>query len=308
VVTVTGDLEQLAKPLGWTIPVELSEVVRRLRESAWPEMVDRWSRLTPTGFPIEFTIRDADPVLRWSAEIAGPEVSDAERLNLVSTYLARTGQAVPIALLDALRSVQRGRDLRFGAWLGGRTTTANKSWLKLYCELPVDTPIDLVPLPLPLSTLVRQMPRGTVPRMMGVEPARNRLELYFRLPTIDPTDLLRLLTTIGDLPALRSLETRLPDGARRLAGRRIGVSLSLDATEQIQTTLFVSARSLFPGSPAMLANLVPSIAGFGDACKSLVAMHLHRVSQDVSFSIGVTSCRHAPSRRDGASIRRPPHE
>ncbi|MBO4275917.1 hypothetical protein GSF24_35715, partial [Microbispora triticiradicis] len=34
------------------LPASLDAAVTRLEESAWPEVVTRWSRLTPSGFPV----------------------------------------------------------------------------------------------------------------------------------------------------------------------------------------------------------------------------------------------------------------
>jgi hypothetical protein len=50
-------LEKITGALGWTVPPDLAAVAAQLGQSAWPEMVERWSRLTPTGFPIKLTVR-----------------------------------------------------------------------------------------------------------------------------------------------------------------------------------------------------------------------------------------------------------
>ena len=67
--------------------------------------------------------------------------------------------------------------------------------------------------------------------MIGVEPARDRIEIYLRLPAVDPDDLRPLLTAACHAHGLDALERSLPDGKRRLAGRRLGVSLAIGAAE-----------------------------------------------------------------------------
>jgi hypothetical protein len=285
------ELEQLASALGRTIPPDLAAIVAQLGQSAWPEMVERWSRLTPTGFPIELTVTDADPLLRWTAEIAGPEIVDAHRLGLVARRLAMAGQPVPPPVLAALQAVQQGRDLRYGAWLGGRTIDDTQSRFKLYAEIPAGVSCHHMPLPPTLREATAHAPHGTLPRMIGVEPRRGRIEIYLRLPTLVPDDLRPLLSAAGHAHGLDTLERSLPDGTRRLAGRRLGISLASGATEPIEVALFVSARSLFPAAPEMLYRLVPAIASLPETLVrlTLVTLRLDPHGAGVSFAVGVTS-------------------
>jgi hypothetical protein len=283
-------LEQLAGALGRTVPPDLAAAAAQLGQSAWPEVVERWSRLTPTGFPIELTITDADPLLRWTSEIAGPEIVDAHRLGLVARRLAMAGQPVPSPLLAALQAVQRGRDLRYGAWLGGRTIDDTRSRFKLYSEIPAGVSLHHLPLPPALRQATAHAPHGALPRMIGVEPGRGRIEIYLRLPIIDPDDLRPLLSAAGHAHGLDALERSLPDGTRRLAGRRLGISLASGAIESIEVALFVSARSLFPATPEMLHRLIPAIASLPEALArlTLVTLRLEPQGAGVSFAVGVT--------------------
>jgi hypothetical protein len=283
-------LEKLASALGRTLPPELAEAVAQLGQSAWPEVVERWSRLTPTGFPIELTVADADPLLRWTSEIAGPEIVDAHRLGLVARRLAVAGQPVPPPLLTALQAAQQGRDLRYGAWLGGRSIDNTQSRCKLYAEIPAGVSCHHLPLPPALREATAHAPHGTLPRMIGVEPGRSRIEIYLRLPTLEIDDLRPLLSAAGHVHGLDALERSLPDGTRRLAGRRLGISLASDATEPLEVALFVSARSLFPAAPEMLHGLVPVVASLPAtlACPTLVTLRLDPQGAGVSFAVGVT--------------------
>jgi hypothetical protein len=296
---VKRELEQLAGALGWTVPPDLAAAAAQLGRSAWPEMVNRWSRLTPTGFPIELTVTDADSILRWATEIAGPEIADAYRLGLVAMHLASAGQPVPPPLLEALQALQRGRDLQYGAWLGGRAIANAPSRFKLYGEIPAGVPFHAIPLPPALRDAIAHAPNGARPRMLGVEPARGRIEIYVRLPTLDPDDLRPLLRAAGHAHGLDALEHRLPDGQRRLAGRRLGISLATGATESVEVALFVSARTLFPAAAEMLHGLVPAFAMLPEslARPTLVTLGLDPQGDGVACAVGVTiaptACRAA---------------
>jgi hypothetical protein len=283
-------LEKIVGALGRTVPPDLMAVVEQLGQSAWPEVVECWSRLTPTGFPIELTVTDADPILRWTTEIAGPEIADARRLGLVAMRLTAAGQPVPPLLLEALQTAQRGRDLKYGAWLGGRAIDDAQSRFKLYGEIPSGASFHTIPLPPALREATAHAPDGTLPRMIGIEPARRRIEIYMRLPTLDPDDLRPLLNAAGHAHGLDVLERRLPDGKQRLAGRRLGISLATRAAESIEVALFVSARSLFPAAPEMLRGLVPAIASLPEtlARLTLVTLSLDSQGAGVSFAVGVT--------------------
>jgi hypothetical protein len=283
-------LEQIAAALGRTVPPDLAAIVSQLGQSAWPEMVERWSRLTPTGFPIEFTVIDADPLLRWTSEIAGPEIADSRRLGLVARYLALAGQPVPPPLLAALQAAQQGRDLRYGAWLGGRAIDGARSRFKLYAEIPAGVSCHHVPLPPALRQATAHAPHGTRLRMLGIEPARGRMELYLRLPTLAPDDLRPLLSAAGHVHGFDALACSLPDGTRRLAGRRLGISLAIGATGAIEVALFVSARTLFPAAPEMLHRLVPALANLPEALvrPTLVTLRLDPHGAGVACAVGVT--------------------
>ena len=80
-------------------------------QSAWPEMVDRWSRLTPTGFPVELSSR------RATRACAGPSRSPGRKwtmhADLASSQrgLPRQGSQCRLPCWRRFQAVQRGRDL-----------------------------------------------------------------------------------------------------------------------------------------------------------------------------------------------------
>lgn len=131
-----SEVTALLAALNSELPPLLGAAVDRLEHSHWPEVVDCWSRLTPSGFPVEITVVPGAAPLRWTAEVTGPEVAEAKRLGLAADQLAAHGPAVDPALLATLLAGQDGVDLRFGAWIGGREPPGGSPLLKLYAELP----------------------------------------------------------------------------------------------------------------------------------------------------------------------------
>lgn len=274
------------------LPPLLDAAVARLEKSTWPEAVTRWSRLTPSGFPVELTI--GGDALRWTAEAAPPEAAESARLDLAVAVLAAHGQAPDPALAAALRRAQAGADLRFGAWIGGREPAAGAGSLrlKLYAEIPPEFPPPGPPAP--SSFPWHLLPYGTRARMLGVEPARGRTEVYVRLPTVEPPALLPFLHATGHGAALGAVERGLVDGLGRLRGRRLGLSVAHAAGGTTEIALFASARTLFPAEPAMLADLVPGLVPgiqqvtAGGWRPGLVTLGLDPEGRSLRASVGVS--------------------
>ena len=231
------------------------------------------------------------PLGRWTTEVAGPEIVDGRRLAMVAAHLADAGQPVARPLLEQLRGLQAHGTLRYGAWLGGRSSGNESASYKLYAEVPRNVAFDDALLPPCLRTVAARAPRGSRVSMIGSEPARGRLELYCRLPTVDPEDLRPMLRAAGCAHGLEALDASLPDGTRRLSGRRLGLSVAIGRDLVPEITLFVSARSLFPGSPGMLATLLPVLATFPlrVARPTLVAIRLPASSSAIAFAVGITT-------------------
>ncbi|GLX10724.1 hypothetical protein [Microbispora sp. NBRC 16548] len=268
------------------LPPLLDAAVSRLEQSTWPEAVTRWSRLTPSGFPVELTI--GGDALRWTAEAAPPEVADSARLDLAVAILAAHGQAPDPALADALRHAQAGADLRFGAWIGGRESPARAGAfrLKLYAEIPPAFPPP--GLSAPSSFPWRLLPYGARARMLGVEPARGRTEVYVRLPAVDPLALLPFMYATGHGAALGGVERGLADGLGRLRGRRLGLSVARESDGATELALFASARTLFPAEPAMLAALVRGLGDGGTWRVGLVTLGLDPEGRGLRTTVGIS--------------------
>jgi hypothetical protein len=167
---------------------------------------------------------------------------------------------MPAGVLAALERMQAGRELRFGAWIGGRSTPDAPCRLKLYVEVPPGTRLDDLPLPAAVRALVGAIPGGAVGRLIGHEPVRDRTELYLRMPGIEVGALGPVLAGAGQGSGLGALDRALPDGRERLRGRRLGLSLAATSTSAAEVALFASARTLFPGSPELVDGLVPVLA------------------------------------------------
>jgi hypothetical protein len=301
---VNTALGALAAALGWTIPSELAVIAARLSSSRWPEVVDRWSRLTPSGFPVELMVTpEAAP--RWASEIAGPEIPDSERIELVAAHLAAAAQPIAPSLLDTLSALQRNCALRWGAWIGGRRVH-DATHFKLYSEVSRTCPFAALPLPDALRPVLARLPAGAYPSQIGVSPLISRVELYVGLPMIGIDDLRPAFTAARCPWAVEAIARVLPDSLRRLAGRRLGISLASGPDSQIDFTVFGSVRTLFPGATECIGALVPRLADISGTIvrPTIFAMTLQPNPERVALGVGVTHRAGVPDRAgsvDGAS-------
>lgn len=196
------------------------------RQSIWPEIAWCTSSLTPGGYPLEFAWSSADPAIRWTAEVAGPEVSLDTRLAEALRILRVLGQ--PVALPDVLDG-QAGHGTRFGAWLGGRHRGSEDRY-KLYLELATAPGWSLVRDLLP-EAVAGAIPGRTTWRMAGYTADTGIVEIYGRVAHQEIWEIERLLTTCGlDPVPLVSLTSDLAGPAlrdRALPGTT-GLSLAID--------------------------------------------------------------------------------
>ncbi|SEG86469.1 hypothetical protein SAMN04489712_11991 [Thermomonospora echinospora] len=283
-----------------TMPPHLDAALDRVEAGPWPEVAWTWSRLTPSGCPVELA---TDPTggsrLYWAAEVCGPQAPEADRLRRTVTVLAEAGQAPAAEVVRSLAALQHGADLRFGAWVGGREDVrgAAPARLKLYAEL-AGLPEEL--LARPVLDAWRALPAGTVPRMFGIEPATGKSELYARLPITDPLDLMPFLHAAGHLRALNGVRDRLPGGLDRLAGRRLGVSVAWTPdTADLELCLFVTARTLFPGAPELLGPLVPRMPALEGRRLGSVTLRLDPTGRTLSTALALSPRTSGLGRRTG---------
>jgi len=228
----------------------LDHVLHPTDASSWPEVAWCCSRLTPDGAPVEFVWRPGVRGVFWTAEVAGPETREELRFVLATDRLAAWGPAPSRELSAAIARLQRGRALRFGAWIGGRHTGARDSY-KVYAEVPPDTDwLCVLGDWIGDAGALARCRETLVLRCVGIEPGSGRVELYLR-----PTD-----ATHESLWAALSALSLEQEGAGLLAtlaqiGGRPGVALAAlqpwglglryDAAHRLDTvSLFAMAPSL----------------------------------------------------------------
>lgn len=221
----------------------LAEVLRPVMQSAWPEVALAFSRLTNTGVPVEFAWTSRDPSLRWTAEVAPPEVPEGSRVERAFATASMSGAAAPWVAL------QHGGRLHYGAWVGMRHSE-DSDVSKVYVELPSGRlPQDWRRRHLLLAGMHQQW------RMAGVGPA-GATEFYARVYDMDPA----LLQSME-----RSAFGRTGcwiDAIARLLGRSelprpSGVSLAFNPDgEPCALTWFAAAKALFRDDDATQAALL----------------------------------------------------
>lgn len=229
----------------------ISEVLSRVTDSDWPEVVDRFSWLTNTGIPFEFAWTSRDAALRWTAEVAPPEYRNHRRLALAGELAFGTDGNVADTL-SWLAEQQTGQRLRFGAWLGVRhRSTADEH--KVYAEVPEQPAADLA-LRLGLAPHAAVRTVGLRSRMVGVL-GDGSLELYTRSTDLDQRAVRGLeLSTFAR-------EDRLWPSVRELVGgerlpRPSGVSIVFAPNgEPVALTWFSFAKALFSSDGATVAAL-----------------------------------------------------
>lgn len=241
----------------------LGRLLAGIVESAWPEVAWSFSHLTGDGFPQLFTFccrpggaqtsGSRPGEIRYTCEIAGPEVPVGERLPRARALVAELGGGEPPAEVGGfLERVQRQDGLRFGAWVGGRHGPADDRY-KLYAEVPPQGAREVSQRAVELAGGALRPGRPLSPRMIGYDPAAGRLELYYRAPGLEPDELPRLLGLLGlevRLPLL--LELAAAAWGRPLAegfpGETHGFSLVFGPAGEPQAfSLFHFARAVFRG-------------------------------------------------------------
>ena len=209
----------------------LDRAIDRLSASAWPEVAWQFSRINGDGYPVEFTYSTASSAVRFTAEVAGPEVDERRRFDLALSLL----DTPPAAGVESVRAVQARGPLRFGAWVGGGAGRQ-----KVYAECPPGTESDWgIP--------------GARLRMIGLTSGETSSEYYYRRNFLESADAGYLLHRCG----LGSRFRDLRDAVERATGRSTeGMLLSTDAgysVAQIPSgcamSVFTFARSLW-GSDA----------------------------------------------------------
>jgi hypothetical protein len=205
------------------------------------------STLTGDGFPVELTFTTADDRLRYTVEPLSWQDTPQRRLEvaiLLVNWLAAS--TVPDEIANSWRRAQQRGSLRYGAWLGGRHGfTEQDDEFKLYVERPDDGEVQTGSVQIPRPRL---SDRAVTLRMVAFSPVSERHEAYYRIPSLAPHHLPRVLEPCGLESRSRDLLDFLTDAyghsiRERIPGASVGVSYTTTATgEPLSVSLFLFAR------------------------------------------------------------------
>lgn len=197
----------------------LDTVLARIVASTWPEVAWTASGLTDDGFPVEFAWSSGDVAVRWTAEVAGPETPEADRLAIAAGLVDRLAPGGRSAIEQAVA----GAPLHFGAWLGGRHNGAETRY-KLYVERPRIDPADASVL----DSLEIALSRRIEWRLLGQVGHGGSVEYYGRFARPGLPDLRRGLEWAG-IAGFAGLATAVGalNPAEAPFGRHGGISVTL---------------------------------------------------------------------------------
>lgn len=226
----------------------LLEELRPVIVSSWPEVAWRCGLLTATGYPVELAWASRDAALRWTCEVAGPEIPEVERLDLAAR--AAELEVAPWA------AVQRGGRLRYGAWLGVRHLGGVRQ-AKVYLELPTG---HLAPGPWVAAG--RELTRSVLDltwRMTGINDDGS-VELYARVPELSWSQLGAAARLVGDRGQLVDVVQELINPQRRTdvdLPRPSGLSLVLAVSgTPVAVTWFTVAKRAWSDDAAVSAAVL----------------------------------------------------
>jgi hypothetical protein len=233
--------------------------------------------LNPDGSPVEFVFSSNDNTLRYTVEVAGAEHPEHTRLDLACRAMRHLGfTPPPDDFVEVWREVHKKGQPRWGAWLGIRRHSVGES-AKVYVEVPLDNPLsselEKNHSPVPGARLV----------MLGYEPARGRVEYYFRKRQISPSNLDAILS-YGYSDAQRAAVIRAIEGACGLsiaaALRWFAPGFSIAQAENGCVPALFLRSSTLGGGPAIRRYLCsperccPGFAFYRDLVESLADAEL----------------------------------
>jgi hypothetical protein len=234
--------EDVAARADATLRVFLHERLTALDSRQWTS-----STLTGDGFPVELTFTTADDRLRYTVEPLSWQESPQQRLEtaiLLVNWLAAS--TVPEDIATAWRAAQRCDTLRYGAWLGGRHgTDPHEDEYKLYVEWPQTGVAEEGPVRMYRPRL---SDRVVTLRMVAFSPTTQQHEAYYRVPSLAPYHLPRVLEPCGMESRSQDVLDLLTDAyghaiRERIPGASVGVSYTMTAGgEPLSVSLFLFAR------------------------------------------------------------------
>ena len=165
--------------------------IEGFRKSVWPDVAWQFSSLSTDGCPLQFAFSTKDDVLRYTVDVAGPERSEASRLDAACDLIDRLGGAiVPAEQRRVWEELQSPYPLRWGAWIGVRHDGAS-----LRSKLYVEVPRAMREVGQHFNSAVVS---SSLLMMIGYDCQTQSEEYYFRQPQMDDHELAAFLGFIGD--------------------------------------------------------------------------------------------------------------
>lgn len=261
--------------------------------------VDGWSgsKLTGDGFPVEVSFCTDDDRLRLTVEPGQADLDPRKRLGTAAGVLQQLGSPVPDDALAAFQAVQRQGSLKYGAWIGCRVSPEGTAF-KLYVEMPDGHPENLFVSPLTLPD------RVVTARMVGCVPGSQSLELYARVPSLEPRHVPAVLAPAGFESRAREVLDFVSESygysiSGRLPGPSVGVSYRIGPPPTARVTLYFFARALWGSDARIRRRFLETAAARGwnqDAYARVTAPMAARESwQTFHGLLGITLDRYAMS-------------
>lgn len=208
-----------------------------------------YSRLTPTGFPVEVAFGNPSNELRFATEVGGAAPSSMHRLALTAERFHDLGHVVDPALLAWCEGLQDGQTLKYGTWASLRVGEATHA-CKLYVEVPLDVHSRAIERFNPPGDLANVLTRlGARITMLGLTDD-DEIEFYFGLNgmRLDKLPELydRMGVTGGGGAVIKALEAVCGRYLNRAVNnRQNGLSFKQTHTGEWLMTVFCQADDLF---------------------------------------------------------------
>lgn len=226
-----------------------------------------YSRLTPTGFPVEFSFGNPAEEIRYATEVGGHAVPNDQRLKLAWQRLSTLGAQFDPELLEWCAGLQTGNTLKYGAWAGARHQ-AGQDRFKLYAEVPLNSHgAAMQRLPVHRDFAEQLTNRGARLIMLGLT-GGNELEFYFGINGMRYSELPMIFGWFGAQDSaesvIESIETVCGRFLNRSAkNRQNGFSVKRLANGEWRVALFSQADDLFSDGAQTRRALLRTATSFG---------------------------------------------
>jgi hypothetical protein len=179
--TVRPMLARLNAPA--TIVEAAATCIDAFANSAWPDVVWRFSNLTSNCSPLEFAFSTRDDQVRFACEVGPPEMPACERVAAAVALADRLG-APPVSgeRLREWQAMQSLGRLRWGAWLGVRSDREHIR-AKVYVETPPEARASS------LAATNRPILESGRLKMIGYDCGSDAYEYYYRQPQMNDEEL-----------------------------------------------------------------------------------------------------------------------